>query len=61
MEILSILYLIVGYWAVNQTIYRNKIVIEYKVGSVFAKKLAIAAVFGWILIPVAIIFKIIKR
>ena len=53
--ILVIIYVIAGYWAVNQTIYRNKVFIEFKPGSVFIRKVTYGAILGWILIPVALI------
>ena len=52
--ILAILYLVLGYWATGKTIYANKTVI-YSGFSFFYRRLAMALVFGWILIPVALL------
>lgn len=49
-----ILYLILGYWAVGKTIYANKVIIGAP-GNIAMKKITIAFLFGWILIPIAII------
>ena len=49
-----IVYVALGYWAVGKTIYANKI----QIGSfkdIFLTRFCLAAVLGWILIPVAII------
>lgn len=59
--ILFILYFVVAYWAGNQTIYKNKVFIEYKFGSVFTQKLIMSSILGPILIPIAIIKKIFFR
>jgi hypothetical protein len=51
---IAVIYLVLGYWAVGKTIYANKIVI----GSMwifFCRKLAYAMLFGWILIPIALL------
>lgn len=58
--ILLIIYFIAGYWAVGKTIYANKIVI-YTGNALFFKKLFLGMFLGWILIPVAIIKKIISK
>ena len=44
-----IIYLALGYWAVGETIYKNK------TGGIFIEKLVSALMLGWICIPVAII------
>lgn len=49
-----LIYLILGYWAVGQTVYANKIVI-YSGTAFYCKKIAIAFLIGWILIPIAIL------
>lgn len=54
---LVIIYIIAGYWATNQTIYANKI----RIGSnlyLFMSRLVWGAIFGWILIPWAIVKKL---
>ena len=58
MVILLILYLVLGYWAAGEVIYKNKIVIEFETGALFMKKLSYGALLGWILIPIAIIKKL---
>ena len=60
MEILALIYIIAGYWSVGQTIYYNKVIIEFKFGTVFLRKLIIGCMFGFVLIPLAIILKILR-
>lgn len=55
-----IIYLILGYWAAGQTVFKNKIMISSQIGGIFLQKLAVAFILGWILIPVAIIKLIIS-
>ena len=45
----------VGYWAVGETIYKNKILFSTQTGGIFIEKLVSALMLGWICIPVAII------
>ena len=52
--IIWILYIVLGYWSVGQTIYANKIIIG-PMGTLWIKR------FGWVLIPVAIIKCLIFR
>lgn len=49
-----IIYMLLGYWAVGQTVYKNKILIGTG-QAIFWQKAAIAFLFGWVLIPVAIV------
>lgn len=52
--ILLILYVAAGYWACGVTIFANKI----RIGSssaLFGQRVALGLMFGWILIPVALI------
>ena len=58
--ILFVIYIIAGYWSVKQTIDANKDFIVYKPGSLFIRRLIIGSMFGWILIPVAIIKKLVS-
>ena len=51
---LALIYVIVAYWAVGQTVYRNKIVIG-TMANVICQKLLWAILLGWLLIPIAII------
>ncbi len=55
-----IIYVILGYWAAGVVIYENKIVIR-KIGELFVEKLLFGAVFGWALIPIAILKRIFVR
>ena len=58
--ILLILYLIAGYWAVGQTIYANKV----RIGTwsnLFITQTITGFLLGWLLIPIAIIKKIVQR
>lgn len=52
--VLFIIYLILGYWAAGKTIYSNYIMIG-TLNSIVCKKIAVGMMFGWILIPIAII------
>lgn len=60
MFILLILYLILGYWSIGQTIYRNKILFG-TVTNIFGRKLIFGCALGWILIPVALIMMLFRR
>ncbi len=53
--ILLIIYMAAGYWAVGKTIWRNKTIIEFKPGAAFTQRLIWGTIFGWALIPAAII------
>lgn len=59
--ILVIAYMAAGYWAVGQTIWRNKTIIEFKPGAAFTQRMIWGSVLGWVLIPVAIIGKLAGR
>ena len=59
--ILLIAYMVAGYWAAGQTIYRNRIVFERKIGDYFVQRLGYGLILGWALIPIAIIRKLIGR
>lgn len=53
-NILGILYVILGYWAMGVTVYANKI----RIGSasdLFFSRFVFGMIFGWILIPIAIL------
>jgi hypothetical protein len=52
--ILIILYLVLGYWSTGKTVFANHIMIGTASG-IFAKKFWVGLLFGWALIPVAII------
>lgn len=54
MMLLFLIYMAVGYWATGITIYANKILIGTGTG-IFMQRLIMGTLFGWILIPVALI------
>ncbi|MCI5640386.1 MAG: hypothetical protein MR316_05315 [Lachnospiraceae bacterium] len=56
----AIIYLILAYWAVGKTIYANRILIGTG-KAIFAQKMAVALLIGWLLIPVAILKLIFGR
>lgn len=60
MTLLVLLYVALGYWATGVTIYANKIVI-HAFGQLFIQRLILGTLFGWILIPVAIIKSLLAR
>ena len=49
-----IIYLILGYWAMGQTIYANKIRIG-TMENLFFNRLVLGMFLGWIIIPIAIL------
>ena len=55
--ILIVAYFVLGYWSVGQTVYANKIRIGTW-GNLVLTQIIIGFLAGWILIPVAIIKKI---
>ena len=55
-----VVYLVLGYWSTGKTIYRNYILIGAP-GDIFMKRLIMGFIFGWALIPVAIVMKIFGR
>lgn len=55
-----IIYIILGYWATGQTIYRNKILIGTW-SSILIQRLAVGTFFGFILIPIAILSCLFRR
>ena len=54
MGILALIYWVAGYWAAGQTIYADKILIG-TMQSIFLRKAITGLLFGWILIPWALI------
>lgn len=54
MDILWIIYMVLGYWATGRTIYRNRILIGTANG-IFLNRLILGFLLGPILIPIAII------
>lgn len=59
-EWVIIVYVILGYWATGQTIYRNKILIGTGNG-IFLHRVIIGALFGFVLIPWAVIAMLIRK
>lgn len=57
---LAVLYFVLGYWATGKTLYANKTVI-YSGFSFFFQRLAMGALLGWILIPIALIKALIGK
>ena len=56
----ALVYFVLGYWAVGETIYANKIIIG-PMGTLWIKRFILGFMFGWVLIPVAIIKCLIFR
>ena len=54
MEILFLVYMVLGYWATGKTIYANKIVI-YSGNTLFMSRFLLGLLLGFILIPIALI------
>lgn len=55
--IIGLAYVILGYWAVGQTIYANKVRIG-SISNLFLSQLFLGVLLGMILIPIALIKKI---
>lgn len=60
MELLIIAYLIVGYWAAGVMLFENKVVI-HSFGGLFMQKMIWGMVLGIILIPAAIIKRLLFK
>ena len=58
--IICIIYWIAGYWAVGETIWANKIIYGDG-GKIFCQRAAYGLFFGFILIPWAIIKRLLSR
>lgn len=58
MIILVIAYIAAGYWAVNRTIYANKVVFYSDGMALFIQKAVYAIFLGWALIPIALLKKL---
>ncbi|SEW20376.1 hypothetical protein [[Clostridium] fimetarium] len=59
--ILLILYIILGFYCTKKTIYANKIVFYQNFGDLFLQRFIYGILFGWVLIPWALIKKIVTR
>lgn len=53
MELLVILYIILGYWAAGKTVYANKIV--FYSGIIHMNRVFVGFFLGWLLIPIALL------
>lgn len=51
---LLLVYMVLGYWATGKTIYANKILIGTG-NAIFLQRLIMGFLFGFILIPIAVI------
>lgn len=60
MAILAIAYIVLGYWACGRTIYANKIRFGTAT-NLFISRLIIGMMFGWILIPIALVLAIVRH
>lgn len=60
MSILFLVYAALGYWATERTVYANKILVGSS-SAIVGRKLAVGIVFGWALIPAALIKVIFLR
>lgn len=60
MEMMFILYAIAGYWAAGVIFFENKVII-HTFGALFVKKLSLGLVLGIILIPAAIIKRLLFK
>lgn len=60
MPILFAVYIVLGWWAANRTVYANNVLFG-SWNAIVLQKFAVAFFLGWILIPIALfrmIFKI---
>ncbi len=60
MNIPLLIYLVAGYWAAGVVFYENKIII-HAWGMLFFRKVMLGFFLGFILIPIAILKRIIFR
>lgn len=51
---IAVIYLILGYWAVGRTLYRNKVVFGSYI-TIITQKFVLGCLFGWALIPIALL------
>lgn len=59
MSILGIAYLVAGYWAAGVMFYEGKVVI-HSFGALFMQKVMLGAILGIVLIPAAIVKRILQ-
>lgn len=55
MVVLFFIYVALGYWATGLTTHANKIFVGYEIGELFFDRFFWGLIFGWALIPVAMI------
>ena len=55
MLVIIIIYMILGYWAAGQTIYADRVIVEFQPGAFFIRRVTMGTVLGWVLIPWAVI------
>lgn len=60
MAIIFIIYWSIGYWAVGQTIYADRIVFG-QWNEIIIQKMGLALLLGWLLIPLALIKSLLRR
>ena len=60
MSILFLVYIALGWWAANRTIYANKITFGTW-NAIFLQKFMVAFFLGWLLIPIAIIKTLLEK
>lgn len=56
-QIIGLVYIIVSYWAVGKTYYKDRMIYGDKVNR-FIKKLTVGIFIGWFMIPKAIKMKL---
>ncbi len=61
MSLIFIIYAVLGYLAVPHTIWRNKVIVEFKLGSKFVQQVIYGVVLGWALIPIWLVMKLLGR
>lgn len=59
--ILTILYIVISWWAVDKVWYSKSVYIISDVGKFYVKKFSAALFFGWLCIPIAVIMVIFKK
>ena len=60
MELLFLVYVVLGYWAAGVIFFENKVVI-HTLGALFMQKMCLGCFLGIIIIPLAILKRIFFR
>lgn len=60
-NLLVLIYVVLGYWATGKTILANKIVVTHGIGELFLMRFMWGFCLGWLLIPVALIKKLLFK